>query len=129
MSQRANTCMRNYLRNHLRRFGARCDSVICQGECGLPRYCQRQKSRRASYLPSLLLLTLTVHPILAQEKSLEPLKGRSADIVVRLHAQQQTPVPPARRSITISDAVSIFWQQNLHGVSDRYDLDTVVADK
>ncbi len=129
MSQRATTCMRNYLRNHLRRFGARCDSVICQGECGLPRYCQRQKSRRASYLPSLLLLTLTVHPILAQEKSLEPLKGSSADIVVRLHAQQQTPVPPARRSITISDAVSIFLQQNLQLLAARYDIDTVDAEK
>ena len=79
MYQRAN----NYLRNYLRRFGERCDSVVCQGRCGqgrLPRCCRRQKSRRASYLASLLLLTLTTHPVLAQEKSPGPLKGINVDI-------------------------------------------------
>jgi len=78
---------------------------------------------------SLLLLTLTTHPILAQEKSPEPLKGINADIAAMPRAQQQTPVPPAKRSITISDAVSIFLQQNLQLVAARYDIDTVDAEK
>ena len=125
MYQRAN----NYLRNYLRRFGERCDSVVCQGRCGLPRCGRRQKSRCASYVASLLLLTLTTHPILAQEKSPEPLKGINADIAAMPRAQQQTPVPPAKRSITISDAVSIFLQQNLQLVAARYDIDTVDAEK
>ncbi len=125
MYQRAN----NYLRNYLRRFGERCDSVVCQGQCGLPRCCSRQKNRRASYLASLLLITLTTHPILAQEKSPEALQGIKANIAALPKAPQQTPVLPAKRSITISDAVSIFLQQNLQLVAARYDIDTVDAEK
>ncbi len=119
----------NYLRNYLRRFGERYDSVVCQGRCGLPRCCRLQKSRRASYLASLLLLTLTTSPILAQEKSPEPLKGINADIAAMLNPQQQTPALPPKRSITISDAVSIFLQQNLQLVAARYDIDMVDAEK
>ena len=36
---------------------------------------------------------------------------------------------PAKRSITISDAVSIFLEQNLQLVAARYDIDTVDAEK
>src|SRR5713101_7101258 len=46
-----------------------------------------------------------------------------------LRAQQQAPAPPAKRSITISDAVSIFLQQNLQLVAARYDIDTADAEK
>jgi len=120
MYQRAN--------NSLSRFGERCDSWICQGRCTLPQCCQRQKSRRASYLASLLLLTLTTHPILAQQKSPEPLKRINANIAAMPHDQKQTPAP-AKRSITISDAVSIFLQQNLQLVAARYDIDMVDAEK
>jgi len=120
MYQRAN--------NSLSRFGERCDSWVCQGRCRLPQCCQRQKSRRASYLASLLLLTLTTHPILAQEKSREPLKGINTNIAAMPHDQQQTPAP-AKRSITISAAVSIFLRQNLQLVAARYDIDTVDAEK
>src|SRR6266542_3290526 len=120
MDQRAN--------NSLSRFGERCDSWICQGRCTLPQCCQRQKSRRASYLASLLLLTLTTHPILAQQKSPEPLKRINANIAAMPHDQKQTPAP-AKRSITISDAVSIFLQQNLQLVAARYDIDMVDAEK
>ena len=42
---------------------------------------------------------------------------------------QQTPALPAKRSITISDAVSIFLQQNLQLVAARYDIDTADAEK
>jgi len=120
MYQRAN--------NSLSRFGERCDSWICQGRCTLPQCCQRQKSHRASYLASLLLLTLTTHPILAQQKSPEPLKRINANIAAMPHDQKQTPAP-AKRSITISDAVSIFLQQNLQLVAARYDIDMVDAEK
>src|SRR5712692_7876310 len=115
--------------NYLRRFGERCDSMVCQGRCGLPQCCQRQKSRRVSYLGALLLITLTAHPILAQEKSPEPLKGINVNLAAMYRAQQQTPAPPAKRSITISDVVSIFLQQNLQLVAARYDFDLADAEK
>ncbi|MDT7541691.1 MAG: outer membrane protein heavy metal efflux system [Acidobacteriota bacterium] len=72
----------------------------------------------------------------AQEKSLEPVKRiNSADIAEMsdaLHGTpdaRQTPVVPAQRSITISDAVSIFLQQNLQLLAARYDIDTAEAEK
>lgn len=80
------------------------------------------------YLAGLLLLTLTVHPLLAQDKSSGPSKSINADIGAMPRAQQQTP-PPGKRPITISDAVSIFLQQNLLLVAARYDIDTVDAEK
>jgi len=46
-----------------------------------------------------------------------------------LEAQPQTPAPPAKRPITISDAVSIFLQQNFQLVAARYDIDTAEAEK
>src|SRR5216683_2580331 len=46
-----------------------------------------------------------------------------------LRLQQQTPAPSPKRSITLSDAVSIFLQQNLQLVAARYDIDTVDAEK
>jgi len=120
MYQRAN----NYLGNYLRRFGEERNSGVCQGRCG-----RRQKSHRASCLASLLLFTLTAHPLMAQSKSPGPLKGINVDISAVLQAQQQTPAPPAKRAITISDAVSIFLQQNFQLVAARYDIDTADAEK
>src|SRR4029077_20380064 len=63
------------------------------------------------------------------EKSPEQLNGISADIAAKSPAQQQGPETPGKRSITISDAVSIFLQQNLQLVAARYDIDTVDAEK
>jgi len=136
MYQRAKKCLRNYLR----RFGEHGDAVVYQGRCGqsrLPRCGGRQHGRRkswgAGYLTSLLLLALTTHPILAQEKlrdkSPEVLVGIDAGIAAKIRAQQQTPALPAKRSITISDAVTIFLQQNLQLVAARYDIDTADAEK
>src|SRR6266852_4657578 len=82
-----------------------------------------------SIVASLLLIALTTHSLLAQEKSPEPLKGINANIAAIPRAQQQTPATPAKRSITISDAVSIFLQQNLALVAARYDIDTADAEK
>src|SRR6266705_299786 len=121
MSQRVN----DYLGNYMRRFGVHGDSVAYEGRS---RCCHRQKSRRAGYLAGLLLITLTAHPILAQEQSSGSRKSINADIAAMPRAQQQTP-PPGKRPITISDAVTIFLQQNLQLVAARYDIDTVDAEK
>jgi cobalt-zinc-cadmium efflux system outer membrane protein len=76
-----------------------------------------------------LTLCVCVHPILAQEKSREPSQGFNGNIAAMVLAQQQTPPAPAKRSISISDAVSIFLQQNLQLVAARYDIDTADAEK
>jgi cobalt-zinc-cadmium efflux system outer membrane protein len=71
--------------------------------------------------------------MLAQEKprgrSPEALKGINTNIAAMPRAGQQTPAPPGKRSVTISDAVSIFLQQNLQLVAARYDIDTADAEK
>lgn len=128
MSQRTN--------NYLRRFGERSDSVSYPRRCNWPRCGHRLRSFRASFLASLLLFISTAQPMRAQEKSLEPVKRiNSADIAEMsdaLHGTpdaRQTPVVPAQRSITISDAVSIFLQQNLQLLAARYDIDTAEAEK
>ncbi len=129
MSQRVNIYPRNCLRHYLRRFGGPCSSVVYQDQCSMRLCCHRRRNHRASYLAGLLLITFTTHPILAQEKLPDPLPGINANISALPHAPQQTPAPPAKRSITISDAVSIFLQQNLQLVAARYDIDTVDAEK
>jgi len=67
------------------------------------------------------------HTIL--EKSPERLDGINSDITAKSRAQQQRPEAPGKRAITISDAVSIFLQQNLQLVAARYDIDTADAEK
>jgi cobalt-zinc-cadmium efflux system outer membrane protein len=122
MYQRANYSLRTYLC----RFGDRRDCVVGEGQSG-PRRCHRRPKTR--YLACLLLVTFSTHSILAQEKSPEPLIGIKPDIVALPHALPQTQTPFANRSITISDAVSIFLNQNLQLVAARYDIDTVDAEK
>src|SRR6266545_3858120 len=123
MYQRVNDC--------LRRFDARCSAVGSWSQWASIRSCGRpqQKHHRASCLAGLLLVTLTVQPILAQEQSSGPSKSINANIATLPQTQQQTPAPPTKRPITISDAVSIFLQQNLQLVASRYDIDTVEAEK
>ena len=121
MSQRVN--------NYPSRCGARCDSVVCQAQSCLPRYYRPQNNRRAVCLAGLLFITLTIHPIQAQEQSPNPLKAINVNIATLPRISRQTSAGPAKRSITISDAVSIFLQQNLQLVAARYDIDTVDAEK
>ncbi len=83
----------------------------------------------AGSLVVILILFVCVQTIVAQEKSPEPLRGIDARIGVMLPSQQQAPATPAKRAITISDAVSIFLQQNLQLVAARYDIDTADAEK
>jgi cobalt-zinc-cadmium efflux system outer membrane protein len=114
---------------YLRRFEGQRDSVIYRGRCDLTRRYHRQKKRRASYISSLLLLTLIIQPVAAQEKPSAPVKQILKGSLFAPPDTQQTPATPARRPITISDAVSIFLQQNLQLVAARYDIDTAEAEK
>ena len=90
---------------------------------------QRRVQTGARWLVVTLILGVCVHPILAQEKSPEPVKGVKGSIAAMLQGQQQTPAASAKRSITLSDAVSIFLQQNLQLVAARYDVDSADAEK
>jgi outer membrane protein, heavy metal efflux system len=90
---------------------------------------QRRIQTGACRLVVTLMLSVCVHPILAQEKSPEPLKGVKGNTAAMLQGQQQTPAPSAKRSITLSDAVSIFLKQNLQLVAARYDVDSADAEK
>src|ERR1043166_2081808 len=85
--------------------------------------------RRTRSLAGLLVIPLVALPVLAQEKPAGPLYGINADISEMMRAHQQTAGLPAKRTITISDAVSIFLQQNLQLVAARYDIDTAEAEK
>ena len=53
----------------------------------------------------------------------------SAISIGSVTARAQGPATPAKRSVTISDAVSIFLQQNLQLVAARYDIDLADAEK
>ena len=110
--------------NYLRRFRGKCGSAFRLSRCR-----RRQENRRTSYLSALLLLALTVQPMLAQEKSPASVKQINPVYVGGLFDSQQTPAAPAGRTITMSDAVSIFLQQNLQLVAARYDVDTAEAEK
>jgi outer membrane protein, heavy metal efflux system len=112
--------------NYLLRFSRPRDAAL---NCCLPRGCGLQNSRRVTYVAALLLLAFATNPVLAQQKAPEPLRRSNTDISALLQAQPQTPATPAKRPITISDAVSIFLQQNFQLVAARYDIDTVDAEK
>jgi cobalt-zinc-cadmium efflux system outer membrane protein len=90
---------------------------------------QRRIQTGALWLGVTLILGVCVHPILAQDKSSERLKGVNRNIAAMMQGQPQTPATLAKRSITLSDAVSIFLQQNLQLVAARYDVDSADAEK
>src|SRR5258706_8772662 len=95
----------------LRRSGPR-QSILYRGRSRVPRCCGLQKGCRATYLAVVFLLVCTTHPLLAQEKSPEPVTRSNPDFSALLQSQPQMPASSAKRPITISDAVSIFLQQN-----------------
>lgn len=130
MYQRTN----NYLcrlGNSLRCFGERY-GVTNFRRGSRRRRSNRQASRRsyrASRLAGVLVLTLVAQPLLAQEKSAEPLSGINSKSVAVAQEQQPAAAAPAKRLVTVTDAVSIFLQQNLELVAARYDIDLVDAEK
>jgi len=112
--------------DYQRRPEERCNSMISQSRCR-----RRSESRRIRYLAAVLLLTFSsTSRLLAQEKaSQQPLKGINADIGEMIRSAQQTAAPAAKRSITLSDAVSIFLRQNLQLVAGRFDIEMADAEK
>src|SRR6185369_5326120 len=122
--------MSRRIKNPLRRFVERRDSMVFLDRSGSAPCRLPQESPRMRCLASLLLLTFTTPAVLAQEKSQQPpLKGLNAAIVEMLHTQQQPPAPVAKRSVTLADAVAIFLQHNLQLVAGRYDIETADAEK
>jgi cobalt-zinc-cadmium efflux system outer membrane protein len=117
----ANDYSWNELRSYPRRSGEQRNSGFCRGH--------RRFDRLVRCCHFFLLFTLFVQPILAQQQSSRGLKSINPGVSAVASAQQQTPIPTTTRSITISDAVSIFLQQNLQLVAARYDVDTVDAEK
>src|SRR6266550_3499904 len=115
--------------NDRRCFGKGYDGVTCENRVAVRQYGRWQKNRSASYLTSLLLLALVAQPLLAQEKQAGPLRDIHAKILSMSPDQQQAPANPAKRSLTVEDAVSIFLQQNLQLVAARYDIDLADAEK
>ena len=90
---------------------------------GRKRSGQNSKWRRAAFL-----FVLTASSVSAQEQSPVPIKEIVAGTSKATPAGQ--PVPSRQtRTITLSDAVSIFLQQNLQLVAARYDIDTADAEK
>jgi len=82
----------------------------------------------STFLAALLMVPFIVPEGIAQEKSSnQPLRGLNAAIADMVRDRQQT--TPVKKSITITDAVSIFLQQNLQLVAARYDVDTADAEK
>src|ERR1700749_2138029 len=126
--------------NYPCRFGGQSDSTTCRGRCG-PHCRRRRMPRRPGYLAGLLLFILITQPVPAQEKSPAPAKQVWTNNLFVLPDAPQTPTTtanptslaststPTARSLTISDAVAIFLQQNLQLLAARYDIDTAEAEK
>ena len=77
---------------------------------------------RTLFLPVLTLVAVAVSGIHAQEKP-----------AVFLNQNNLAPKPqtqaPAKRSITLAEAIEIFMRQNLELVAARYDIETADAEK
>src|SRR5678816_3844116 len=119
MDQHPNDQVGNYLpsfREHKRRKGG---SLLRSS----------RMTPRVLYLAGLLLFSLTVQPILAQEQSYDSSQSINTKIAAMGQSQQPTPPPGGKLPITVSDAVSIFLKQNLDLVAARYDIDTADAEK
>jgi len=76
-----------------------------------------------------LILWFGLNPVFAQEKSSARAPETEINTSAAALGRQQATTAPATRTITISDAVSIFLRQNLQLVAARYDIDTVDAEK
>src|SRR6266496_904677 len=98
-----------YFGHCLCRQGEGRDSVPSLGR--MSRHGSRHNTRCSSYVAGLLLLTFIAQSTPAQEKSAVPLRGLTPAIIVVPGTPQQTLDPPAKRSITLADAVSIFLRQ------------------
>ena len=104
-----------------------CDVITRRGR-DLSRRVSRQRSLFISCLAILMLALLTSQSMLAQDNASQTVKEVNPNLTAMLNVQPQTSTP-AKRLITIKDAVSIFLQQNLQLVAARYDIDSADAEK
>lgn len=112
--------------SYLRFFRQPRGSVSDRDRCFQPRGCFARSSRRAISLATLLLLVSTGSLIQAQDK--QPATSKLIGAAGLPKPDSQTP-SSAKRSITVSDAISIFLSQNFQLIAARYDVDTVDAEK
>jgi outer membrane protein, heavy metal efflux system len=93
------------------------------------------KAQRSSLLFAFLILisTFAAATISADAQIIKSAKtsdiGSPSSTSSRLLTTQSQISPGAKRPITISDAVSIFLQQNFQLIGARYDIDTAEAEK
>jgi cobalt-zinc-cadmium efflux system outer membrane protein len=66
---------------------------------------------------------------MSQQSSSQPAKVIDPTSVAVPQTSPQLPAAPPKKAITVSEAVSIFLQQNLQLVAARYDIDMVDAEK
>jgi outer membrane protein TolC len=95
----------------------------------LVRYGEAARSRQfIGFATTLVLITLLIGQMPAQ--TVPPIADRDAKAATSLHAATSQPSSaPSPKQITISEAVSIFLQQNLNLVAARYDINAAEAEK
>jgi len=84
--------------------------------------------RTLAICKNAVLLLLLAIPIMAQDISQLPIKDPTK-LPASVRPASRAPGAQTTRLITISDAVSIFLQQNLDLVAARYDISTAEAEK
>ena len=84
--------------------------------------------RTLAICKNAVLLLLLAIPIMAQDISQLPIKDPTK-LPASVRPASRAPGAQTTRSITISDAVSIFLQRNLDLVAARYDISTAEAEK
>jgi hypothetical protein len=99
-------------------------SALHGGRLRFPCRSGLEKRHQVTCLVVLLLFIFVNNSLLAQEKSPEPLQRSNADLAALVQSQPQAPATPAKRPITITDAVSIFLERNFQLVEARYEIDT-----
>jgi cobalt-zinc-cadmium efflux system outer membrane protein len=115
--------------NDVRPFGKRRGSMTCKRQ-PFSAFKRGNRSSGLRFMAALLLVALVAPQTSAQQKSANrPWKGMSGDILEAIQAQQQAAQKAGKRTITLSDAVSIFLQQSLELVAARYDIEEADAEK
>jgi hypothetical protein len=86
-------------------------------------------TQRRVCIVTLTIIAILSNSALAQKKMAEPSPGEISGRVALTSLDPQASTPSPKRLLTISDAVTIFMQQNLQLVAARYDIDTADAEK
>jgi len=118
--------MSQHIKNHFLNFHK---YFSCRDQSRFVKVSGLSAGQPPALIAALLVLTLWVQPIAAQEKPNEAAKEIS---VAKPPPQPQTQTPPgtpSKRYVTLADAVQLFMQQNLQLVAARYDVDTADAEK